>query len=688
MKRWNALMCGLMLAGSVWQVHASEPKRGLGVTSGQLQLQLNGGQSVKLYANSYALVIGASHYTAGWPQLPGVLKDIQEVKLALEANGFKVVEVKNPTRDQMDGALRQFIGDYGQESQNRLIVYYAGHGHTLKTTDGRQQGYIVPVDAPLPDSNVGAFKKQALGMEAIEGYARQIDSKHALFVFDSCFAGTFFKMRAVPENISQKTAQPVRQFITAGGADQPVPDVSVFRRQFITGIQGTADLNKDGYVTGSELGSFLEDTVTNYSRSTQTPQYGKIRDPDLDQGDFVFALPTQLASLEPIPVPRPVEPPAVTAHAKTKEQIEDDYWGEIKDSNDISSYEQYRRVYPKGRYLNTANLKLAQLKKQVQPPAPPVIVREDPEAALWVEVQKGNSVEDYRAYLAQYPKGKYAVLAKGRLAKFETDAADASRVQREAAAQQLAQQEQGAWELANNSASEAGYQSYLNSYPRGKYATLASGRITKLRNDAAQAQQAAERQRQQAEAVSASAQGPAMVAIPGRNYELGKFEVTHKEWREVMGSNPSWFSNCGDNCPVEQVSWDDIQTFLQKLNVKTGRQYRLPNETEWEYACYGGSKTECCGGNDINAVAWYEENSNSTTHPVGQKQANGYGLYDMSGNVWEWMENKYDNEHDWRALRGGSWGSAPQGVRASYRLDSWPAFRNYNFGFRLARTLP
>ncbi len=128
-----------------------------------------------------------------------------------------------------------------------------------------------------------------------------------------------------------------------------------------------------------------------------------------------------------------------------------------------------------------------------------------------------------------------------------------------------------------------------------------------------------------------------------------------------MDNNPSHFTSCGDSCLVEQVSWDDIQAFLQKLNAETGRQYRLPTEAEWEYACYGGSKTEYCGSDSIDSVAWYGNNgqaggnSSQATHPAGQKQVNGFGLYDMSGNVWQWMENKYDNEHDSRALRGGSW---------------------------------
>lgn len=181
---------------------------------------------------------------------------------------------------------------------------------------------------------------------------------------------------------------------------------------------------------------------------------------------------------------------------------------------------------------------------------------------------------------------------------------------------------------------------------------------------------------------------PAMIRIPGKNYEMGKFEVTQSEWRAVMENNPSNFINCGDTCPVEQVSWNDVHEFIQKLNAKTGKQYRLPTETEWEYACYGGSQSEYCGGNGINAVAWYENNSGRTTHPVGQKQANGYGLYDMSGNVWQWMENKYDSEHDWRARRGGSWDDDLEDVRAANRDGNGPAGRTNNNGFRLARTLP
>ena len=183
-----------------------------------------------------------------------------------------------------------------------------------------------------------------------------------------------------------------------------------------------------------------------------------------------------------------------------------------------------------------------------------------------------------------------------------------------------------------------------------------------------------------------SISAPVMIRIPGKNYEIGKYDVTQAEWRAVMGSNPSFFSQCGDSCPVENVSWNDVQLFIQKLNSATGKQYRLPSEAEWEYACYGGSQTKYCGSDDLNSVAWYNENSTST-HPVGQKQANGYGLYDMSGNVWEWMSDYYNGNCETRVLRGGSWSFGPNFLRAAYRSIGVPLNRNNNFGFRVARTL-
>jgi formylglycine-generating enzyme required for sulfatase activity len=179
-----------------------------------------------------------------------------------------------------------------------------------------------------------------------------------------------------------------------------------------------------------------------------------------------------------------------------------------------------------------------------------------------------------------------------------------------------------------------------------------------------------------------------MIPIPGKSFELGKYDVTQAQWRLMMGNNPSKFLSCGDTCPVERVNWNDVQDFIQKLNSKTGRQYRLPTEEEWEYACYGGNNTEYCGGSIPDNVAWYFNNSNETTHPVGKKLANGYGLFDMSGNVSQLMQNNFDTEHDWHVVRGGSWFDGKFSLLANKRVNNGDANQVPYIGFRLARTLP
>jgi formylglycine-generating enzyme required for sulfatase activity len=190
-----------------------------------------------------------------------------------------------------------------------------------------------------------------------------------------------------------------------------------------------------------------------------------------------------------------------------------------------------------------------------------------------------------------------------------------------------------------------------------------------------------------------------------KSFAIGKTEVTQAQWHAVMGNEPSYFTACGDACPVEQVSWNDAQEFIQKLNAKSGKQYRLPTEAEWEYACRAGNQQEYCGSDIADSVSWNSFNSGSfffnTPHPVATKQANAFGLYDMSGNVWEWVEDGYHDNYagapvdgsaweggSMHVLRGGSWGYDQKFGRSASRSKFGPNFRYYSYGFRLARTLP
>ena len=177
----------------------------------------------------------------------------------------------------------------GRQKERAVLFYYAGHGETESMADGTKMGYIIPRDCPLLAKDPMGFAAKAVSMRDIESASLRMRAKHVLMLFDSCFSGALFALvRAVPSDITEKSTLPVRQYITAGREDEQVPDKSMFKRCFLIGLNGAADMTGDGYITGSEMGMYLADNVVNYTRRRQHPQYGKINNPDLDQGDFIF----------------------------------------------------------------------------------------------------------------------------------------------------------------------------------------------------------------------------------------------------------------------------------------------------------------------------------------------------------------------------------------------------------------
>jgi formylglycine-generating enzyme required for sulfatase activity len=185
------------------------------------------------------------------------------------------------------------------------------------------------------------------------------------------------------------------------------------------------------------------------------------------------------------------------------------------------------------------------------------------------------------------------------------------------------------------------------------------------------------------------------------DFYIGKYEVTQSEWQKVMGNNPSKFSSCGPDCPVEYVTWDDAQDFIRKLNSRSSVTFRLPTEAEWEYAAKGGENHKYSGSDNADAVAWYKGNSGKKTHRVGTKQANGFGLYDMSGNVLEWVEDMFFgtaySQHqrnnpmfidssllNYRVARGGEYYDPSDFLSPTYRLDRHHSSKS-SLGFRLVR---
>ena len=303
-----------------------------------------------------------------------------------------------------------------------------------------------------------------------------------------------------------------------------------------------------------------------------------------------------------------------------------------------------------------------------------------------------------------------------------------------------AEVEQQAWDAAKASSSEAGFRAYLGEYPQGRFASAARVAIASVRpappvqiasvvpEPRPQAAPSASQALRPGSVIKDCSDCPELVVIPAgrfmmgsndgdasekpihpvniKQFAIGKTEVTQAQWQAVMGSNPSYFKNCGSNCPVEQVSWNDVQQFIQKLNAKTGQSYRLPSEAEWEYAARAGSQSKYSFGDSEDQLgqhAWYKSNSGNSTKPVAGKQANAFGLHDMYGNVWEWVEDCWHDNYSgaptdgsaWttsctenrRVLRGGSWLYYPADLRSANRDWGTPDVRGGNSGFRLARTL-
>ncbi|MBF0472734.1 MAG: SUMF1/EgtB/PvdO family nonheme iron enzyme [Nitrospirae bacterium] len=291
--------------------------------------------------------------------------------------------------------------------------------------------------------------------------------------------------------------------------------------------------------------------------------------------------------------------------------------------------------------------------------------------------------------------------------------------------------EKETWATIKNSIDPADYKEFLSEFPNSSLAPLARAKIKQLEKFKQSTQQTEVAMASRPPVLSAkepifteSITGIEMVLVKGGCYQMGdtftntqieekpvhevclddfyigRYEVTQGQWKKITGKNPSFYGNCGDNCPVENVSWNDVQDFIRELNKLTNSKYRLPSEAQWEYACRSGGKSEkYSGGNLIDNFAWYNANSTGKIHPVGTKSPNGLNIFDMSGNVWEWVQDWYDpmaySQHtrnnpvydlvgSGRVVRGGGWSYSSDTTRCAYRFSYSPDVR-YGVGFRLIR---
>lgn len=320
------------------------------------------------------------------------------------------------------------------------------------------------------------------------------------------------------------------------------------------------------------------------------------------------------------------------------------------------------------------------------------------EREIFRSIQNSTDIVEIRAVLEEYPNSQYAAGARLRL-------------------------EQIVWNSVKDSKVKTKIQAYLDEFKAGANAPLARIKLKQLdaltmTSDTALATKIAgtiskmslpngveisfayipEGIFQMGSINGNSDEKPIHKITIRQGFFMGRTEVTQAQWQAVMGSNPSYFKDCLQ-CPVEQVSWYDAQSFIDKLNAQNdGFRYRLPTEAEWEYAARAGTTGDYAG--DLDSMAWYEPNSNKKTHPVANKQANAWGLYDMHGNVWEWCQDwyvadYYSNSPDinpmgatsgkLRVVRGGGWFFPGEYPRSAFRGKSSPSVPYFSLGFRVVR---
>ncbi len=522
------------------------------------------GSTVLSYSGSYALLIGQSDYTAGWQDLNSIPRELDKVEAVLKKQNFVVERHPNLNSRDLKLTFDNFINKYGYDKDNRLLFFYSGHGHSRG-----DKGYIVPVDAPNPHSDDKGFFRKAVAMNQVLTWAKNIESKHALFLFDSCFSGTVFKSKNIPRprQISRAMRLPVRQFITAGSAKEEVPAKSTFTPAFVHALAyGAGDSNNDGYITGMELGFYLWNEVA--KNTDQTPQFGRIKDFKLSRGDFVF---------------------------KVKNTPEDDELNNIKRKKEAELAELDRRIKRKKAKLDSIK-----------------IVR--PKSKVFQDRLRDGSLGPK---MVRIPAGSF------RMGDIQGGGSSDEKQHR----------------------------------------------------------------------------------VSVGEFAMGMYEVTFAEYDKFADATGREKSNDRGwgrgNRPVINVSWHDATAYAKWLSNQTGKKYRLPTEAEWEYAARAGTSTKYWWGNDIgknraNCYSDYCGDRFKHTSDVGSFSDNKFGLYDTSGNVWEWTCSEYTGKYNGkekvclsknsnknRVLRGGSWYDYPTSLRTANRSRRTPVSRGDGNGFRL-----
>jgi formylglycine-generating enzyme required for sulfatase activity len=609
---------------------------------------------VNLYGSSHALVIGIDKYIGGWQPLSNAVEDARTVAEELKRQGFAVTLKTDLSSDALRRTLREFFAIKGEDPNARLLFWFAGHGHTVGG-----EGFLVPADAPADTSS--AFLIDALPMRDFGSLVRLAKSKHVLSIFDSCFSGTIFQARAgaAPRAITRKTTKPVRQFITSGDAGQQVRDDGSFREYFLRALRGDekADFNSDGYVTGEELGLFLNQRMSALTGAAQTPKSGKLHDVRFNEGDFVFALPRAAA--------RP-SVPVISAPSTGSGTAEIVFWQSIQTSGNPAMFEEYLRQYPQGQFAGLARLKVDEMKGgQTIAPAPGTKTPSPTQPAVGVFPKTYNPGDTFKdcpdcPEMVVIPPGNFRMGDLNGGGQDDEKPVHSVRIDYRFAV--------GKYEVT-----------------RGQFADFV--RETGY----------------SASGICTVYDGKRWVKEPDWDWRNPRYPqtddhpVTCVDWHDTK-SYVRWLTSKTGK-PYRLLSESEWEYAARAGNTTT----RFWNSSQ--QACTHSNSVDLTGKDSHPRWegVWQCRDGYVYTAPVGSYQPNAFGLYDMLGNLWEWTEDCYNGSYAgaptdgnaWTSgdcnnhlYRGGSWNTSLDFIRLANRAKFESSHRDGAIGFRIARSLP
>jgi len=606
------------------------------------------GQSIYLYKDYHALVVGVGNYDQ-WPSLPNAVKDARDISWRLKKLGFQVTLLTDPTSRELKKGLEDFIRKFGQERDRGIVFYYTGNGETQTLADRTKLGWIIPQDCPLLHNDPEGFARKAISTKALETYSGQIQSKHVLMLFDSSFSGEIFSLQpAVLKVISEKNTLPVRQYIIAGSEDEPIPARSSFKRFLFRGLQGEADFIHDGYITGSELGVYLAGRVAKKTRGRQHPQYGKIKNPDLARGDFVFMLkeaPIEIARLFVETDPEGARVRIMNIPPRFYQGMELEP-GKYHVEVSVAGYDTKRQWITLGAGEDkTIPILLSKIRK----PPPPKPKREivpvvNSLGMEFFRISPGSFVmgspDEENAGLADEKEHHVTLTKEFYMQSTEVTVGQFTQFVKATGYQTEAETTGGCWVSAKDG------------IPKKK---------------------------------------------KGSTWENPGF-------REAAESPTT------DDYPVVCVTWNDAQAFIQWLSRKEGKSYGLPTEAEWEYACRAKTATPfafgpCLSTDQANYSGLgshfpdcqgVDRVNRKRPIRVGSLVPNPWSLFDMHGNVSEWCQDWYGPYPEGdvtdpqgpstgteRVMRGGHYFTDAHGCRSAKRWRLLPYMPSITVGFRL-----